>query len=362
MGPARRLLLAPVIGLLMLATTGVGSADPDDPPEVEMPEIVTAVATCDKTDSTIQVWIDEEDLAVRLDRLRPGTGTWTKKAVQDPDTPDMFLAEFKGVTAGEYNVHIDGRNGVQDDMLVVVKPCGDLKPTDEVLQIQVDCKAGWGIVTIQVANPDTKEVVSYTLAADVNAEIEGIDLDQGESQRVILNAWDDSQAGDDYVVTLTRADGTKITKNFTVKCASGNAPKLETKVACEGTTGGTDVSVLNPNRAETTYTVTLKGQTKTVKVAGGEKGTVNFPGIPAGEHPVKVTGGGTEANTVAKVSCETTTSTPTSQPTSSTPAPQGRSDSGLANTGASVGGLLAIGGLVIIFGVALLVIERRRRA
>jgi LPXTG-motif cell wall-anchored protein len=358
-GPARRLLLAPVIGLLTLAGAGLSAADP-----VEMPEIVTAVATCDKADSSVQVWIDEE-LPVRLDKLRPGTGTWKQNVVEDEQTPGMYLAEFKGVTAGDYNVHIDGRDGVQDDMLVVVKPCGELKPADDILQVQVECKAGWGIVTIQVANPDSKEVVRYTLAAYNNAVIEDIDLAKGESQRVTLNSWDDSQDGADYFAKLTRSDGTEIIKRFTVKCESGNAPELATKVACTGTTGGVDVTVLNPNREAVGYTVALKGQTKSVKVGAGEKGTVNFAGIPAGEHPVKVTAGDTEANTIAKVNCgsTTTTTTPTSQPTTTTtPAPQGRSDSGLANTGASVGGLLAVGGLVIISGVALLFLVRRRRA
>jgi LPXTG-motif cell wall-anchored protein len=354
----RQAVLAIMVGLTMLAGAGVGLADP--PAEVEMPGILTAVATCDFGKASVTVWIDDnrdDPIAVRLDRLHPDTATRTRNTELDEDR-GLHKVVFEPVTIGDYNVHIDGRDGVADDLTVVVKDCKDVKPRDDPLTIEVECKAGWGIATFQVANPDTDKVVQYTLAVDVISE-ENIELSKGLFLRVTLNALDDGT----YTAELT--GDVEASKDFVVKCAAGNAPKLDVSTeACGGASAQVGVAVRNPNRATVDYRVTLKDVTKTVSVPGGQRGTVTFPGVPAGEYPVRATGADqTESASVARVECQSSTapSSPTTT-TTTTPAPQGRSGSGLANTGASVAGLVGIGGLVLLLGAALLIVGRRRRA
>src|SRR5262249_5067349 len=148
-------------------------------------------------------------------------------------------------------------------------------------------------------------------------------------------------------------------KQFTVSCAAGNPPRLDVGTACSETVGsGTvTVGVRNQNRSAVEYDVSIKDVIKKLTVKSGEQGTVIFPGIATGEHQVIVKShaeDGAQASATAKLNCGTT-STTTSPPTSSTtPVPQGRSDSGLANTGASVGGLVGLGALALGLGGALL--------
>jgi LPXTG-motif cell wall-anchored protein len=352
----RHAVLAVTVGITMLGGAGLAFADPPD--EVEMPGILTAVATCDFGKASVTVWIDDntnDPIEVRLDRLHPDTATQTKNTEFDEDR-DLHKVVFEPVAIGDYNVHIDGRDSVADDLTVLVKDCKDVKPKDDPLTIEVECKAGWGIATFQVANPDTDKVVQYTLAVDVTEA--NIELSKGLFLRVTLNALDDGT----YTAELT--GDVEVSKDFVVKCAAGNAPKLDvTTEACGGTSAQVGVAVRNPNRATVDYRVTLNEVTKTVSVPGGQSGTVTFPGVAAGEYPVRVTGAGTESASVATVECgqpSTQPSTPTT--TTTTPAPQGRSDSGLANTGASVGGLAGVGGLVLLLGTALLIVGRRRKA
>jgi LPXTG-motif cell wall-anchored protein len=353
----RQAVLAVTVGITMLGGAGFALADPPD--EVEMPGILTAVATCDFGKASVTVWIDDnsnDPIEVRLDRLHPDTATQTKSTEFDEDR-GLHKVVFEPVAVGDYNVHVDGRDSVADDLAVVVKDCGDLKPKDGPLTIEVECKAGWGIATFEVANPDTDEVVRYTLAVDVTDV--NIELSKGLFLRVTLNALDDG------TYTAELSGEVEVSKDFVVKCAAGNAPKLGvTAEECGGTAAAVGVAVHNPNRATVDYRVTLKDVTKSVSVPGGESGTVTFPGVPAGEYPVRVLGSDqSESASVAKVDCgqpSTQPSNPTT--TTTTPAPQGRSDGGLANTGASVGGLAGVGGLVLLLGAALLIVGRRRRA
>lgn len=361
----RHAVLAVTAGLTLLGGVGIGMAQPqtEDPGEVEMPGILTAVATCDFGKAAITVWIDDnsnDPIEVRLDQLRPDTATQTKNTVFD-DERGVHKVVFEPVAIGDYNVHVADRDGPQDDVTVVVKDCKELEPTDDPLTVEVECKAGWGIATFQVANPKTDEVVRYTLTVSSAEELE-IELSEGLFLRVTLNALDDGA----YTAELVGEGVDTITKRFTVKCAAGNAPKLEVTPTCTGTTGQVAVGVHNPNRGVVNYTVVLRDMTKKVSVAGGESGSVSFPGVPNGDHPLRVIGSDqTEAASVAKVNCggQTTTTTPTSPTTTTTtPAPQGRTGGGLANTGASVGGLIGLGGLVLALGCALLIVGRRRRA
>jgi hypothetical protein len=365
----RHAVLAVTAGLTMLGGAGLAPAVQPQDPDVEMPGILTAFTTCDGADkASVTVWIDDnsnDPIDVRLDRLHPNTATQTTKTSFD-DERGMHKAVFATVAVGDYNVHIDGRDGLADDLPVVVKECKNLGSSEDPLTIAVECKAGWGIATFRVANPATDKVVEYTLAVDF-LDAANIELTKGLFLNVTLNALDDGT----HVAELT--GDVEVRKEFDVKCIEGNAPRLDvTTQACAGTSAPVAVEVTNPNRKPVDYRVTLKGVTKTLSLSGGQSGTASFPGIGTGEYPVRVTGSDqTESASVAKVECgqpsSTTPSPPTSTPTSSptvttTPVPQGSNGGGLATTGASVGGLVGLGGLGLVLGVALLILGRRRRA
>jgi hypothetical protein len=127
------------------------------------------------------------------------------------------------------------------------------------------------------------------------------------------------------------------------------------------------VGVRNPNRRPVEYTLVLRGQTKPVSVAGGERGVITLAGVANGAHPVRVSGRDeTEADTVVTVDCApasattVTTATITGASGTAAPQPQSRSDVALADTGAAVGGLAGLGALSLGLGGALLITGRWR--
>lgn len=348
----RRLLVAAGIGFALLTATPA-VAQSDD--EVPQPGLVTAAATCEHGTAAIKVWIEDEGddtPKVRLDRLSPDTATLTKDTVLDKD---MRLAVFEPVPAGEYNVHIDRGGDVRpDDVPVVVKPCEDLQPSDELLRVNVECQGGWGLATFVVANPRTKDVVKWDLTTGYGSGLK-IELSEGLFLEVTENGVDDGT----YTASLI-ADKKVVAKaTYAVRCEKGNAPRLDVTAACADTITAT---VLNPNRAPVNYEVSVKNVIKELTLKGGERGSVAFSGLAQGEHKVLVKGDDkTQAAGSAKLDCGTpTTTVPPTTTTSETPAPQGRSDSGLANTGASVGWLSGVGALALVFGGALFMIGRRR--
>lgn len=348
----RRLLVAAGIGLAMVGGGAVAAADD----EVPQPGIVTASATCEQGTAAIKVWVDDDrDIAlpVRLDRVKPDQASLTKEATFDEDLL-MYFVMFEPVPVGEYNVHVERGGDIRpDDLPVVVKPCADTKPTDDPLRIEVECQAGWGVVTFVVTNPRTKGVVQYNLTNTNLGVHEITDLGAGMFLRITENLFDDKV----YSATLT-GDGVEVTKEFTVACKEGNPPRLDVGTACADSAGTVMVNVRNPNRVPVDYAVTVKGTTKKVTVPGGEKGTATFAGIATGEHEVLVKGSDkTQAKSTVTVDCGTP---PTTTPTTTVPAPQGGTSPQLADTGAAVGGLVWIGALVLALGGVLLMIGRRR--
>jgi hypothetical protein len=353
----RRLLVTAGIGLTLLGGGVNAAADPGDD-EVPEPGLVNAMASCEHGTAAITVWVDDNrdaPLPVRLDRVRPDVASLTKDTVLDEER-GMHKVVFEPVPIGEYNVHVErGGKIPADDVPAVVKPCSDLKPTDEPLRVEVDCQAGWGLATFIVANPRTEGVAAYSLT-NTNFGAHEIQLSEGLFLRITENEFDDGT----YQAHLTGDgdSGVHVTKEFTVSCKAGNVPKLEVTAACTDSNGSVTVSLKNSNRAPVGYEVSLKDSTKALTVKGGEKGTVTFSGIANGEQTVRVVGNDkTQADGVVKVDCA---GPPTTTTTTETPVPQGRSDSGLANTGAEVGWLFWLGGLAVAIGGALIMIGWRR--
>jgi hypothetical protein len=365
---ARLLIVAATAGFMVTAGAATSQAQPDaGPAEVPMPRIVIADATCDLGGAKVTVWIDEtgdQPRHVRLDRLRPDQATQTRDSAFDSDHIQHKVV-FEPVPAGDYTVHVDGLDGPQDDVPVVVKPCGDKGSTGKPLAVEVACKAGWGLVTFTVANPRSG-AVDYDLLVGGFQQYQAT-LGQGVFLRVAFNAFDNKVDDGDYKAELKVGKDVVATEKFRVTCAAGNAPTLDITAQCDANTARVSVGVLNPNRTTIDYTVVLKGQTQRLSVAGGVRGTVTFPGIPNGENPVQVTGGNTGTTGKATVQCgtETTTTTPPATTTAATstttaaPAPQGRSG-GLASTGVMVGALVGLGALALLLGVALRLMGRWR--
>jgi hypothetical protein len=368
-GSARLLILAATAGLMVTAGAATGAAQPDaGPAEVPMPRIVIADATCDLGGAKVTVWIDEtgdKPLHVRLNRLRPDQATQTRDSAFDSNHIQHKVV-FEPVSAGDYLVHVDGLDGPQDDVPVVVKPCGDQGSTGKPLAVEVACKAGWGLVTFTVAN-SRGGAAGYDLLVGGFQQYRAT-LGPGVSLRVAFNAFDDQVDDGDYTAVLKAGKDVVATEKFKVTCAAGNAPTLDITAQCDVNTARVSVGVLNPNRATIDYTVALKGQTQRISVAGGGRGTVTFAGIPNGDNPVQVSGGNTGTTGMATVKCgaETTTTTPpptttavTTLTTTAAPVPQGRSG-GLASTGVMVGALVGLGALALLLGVALRIMGRWR--
>jgi LPXTG-motif cell wall-anchored protein len=339
------------VAFALIAGAGHAAADPGDDEEAPQPGPVRAAATCEHGTAGITVTLDYEDraLQVRLDRVSPDQASLTKITAPDEHDPEVQRVVFEPVPAGDYTVRVD--RTPPDAVPVVVRPCGDPQPTDDLLKVSVECQAGWGLVTFTVTNPATKEVVEYTLTTGYVTPRK-VPVRAGEFLEITENGIDDRT----YTARLTGPGGTNVTKRYTVSCMRGNAPRLAATTTCPDKIS---VDVLNPNRVTVDYTVSRKDVAKKLTLKGGEKGTVSFPGIDGSEQPILVKGDDrSQAEVAAKLDCGQPTTNP--PPTTETPVPQGRSDSGLANTGASVGWLSALGAVAVIFGGALFMIGRRR--
>jgi hypothetical protein len=346
----RRLFIAAGVGFALVGVPSQAMADPDDPAEAPQPGQVTAAATCAAGKATITVTLDFEDSPrkVRLDRTSPDQATLTKTTAPDEQDDQVQKVVFDAVPAGEYNVHVERTQ--PDDVPVVVKPCGNPLPADEPLRVNVECQAGWGLVTFTMTNPNTKDVIEYSLTTGyITART--VEVGAGQFLEITENGIEDRT----YTAGLT-VDGKVVAKTkYTVSCREGNPARLTATTTCPGSVV---VNVLNPNRVPVNYAVMLGDATKKLTLQGGEKGSVTFAEIATGEHPVLVKGDDkTKAEGRAKLDCGTPTTT---TPTTETPVPQGRSDSGLANTGAPTSVLAGLGMLALALGGALFMIGRRR--
>ncbi|MGQ0837675.1 hypothetical protein [Actinokineospora sp.] len=305
-----RVVLAAAVGLTMAATSlpaaaqeqpaessVVAQPEPADPVEVPQPTITSAIAVCDGGKSGVEVIIE--------DRLEPykvilkGSDLPARETEFDEDHA-VHRTVFSPVPVGEYTVEIEGADSAADGVPVVVKPCADLDPGKGELDIEVQCKAGWGLVTFVVANPGSDEVRTFALEIHGSPAYESIELAPGLFLRIHENLFDDGG----YQAVLT-GDGLAepLVREFAVKCAAENAPGLGTYAQCDDKDDVTTpavvwVEIANPNRAAVDYTVKAGKANKTVNVAGGGNGSVDLGGFPAGDYPVTVLGSdGTETVT-----------------------------------------------------------------
>jgi hypothetical protein len=438
-----------------------------DPPSEEEPEpgnpvpppdnFVSAVATCNDGTAAVDVHVFDVPSAsftVSLYQQLPGGGFNEFKNTTYEPASQTHMATFEPVPIGLYVAYVSG-TGKFTDVTTEVKDCADLEPGDGALTVQVECKAGWGIATFQVANQETGDVRTYTLTInDVPAY--DIELSPGLFLRITENRYDDGE----YIAELT-GDGIRVTEHFAVACASGQAPKVFADSFCDALDPSQPadnfVGITNENRTDVGYTVVVREQgkpevTKKVTIGGGQTGAAEFTGIGVGDHPVQVKGSdesiaaavlivddcadvkldpdglqvsvrcadgesvvtfrffprgefpethqfsvdgsdkynrevffggegpylfnryvgefadgaytarlvGDGLNTVEQftVDCDGVPNTPPATPA---PTPQGRSASGLASTGATVGGLVMLGLLALGLGGALVLSGRRRR-
>jgi hypothetical protein len=389
--PARRFLLSLVLVAVLTPTVGlgagIGSAAPADPEPVDQPRpLLAATASCHSTadgvPAEVRVVVYEDRTQPYVLHLTGVTGAFgdTRSTTFD-DKHFVQVATFTGLAAGEYAVAVDEpahEVSPADNVHVKVRECADLKPTDDPLGIEVECKAGWGVVTFQVANPKSGKPAVYTLTVDPPLTAHLVSAQSGAFVRITENGYDDKT----HVAKLT-GSGLDITRRFEVTCQRGNPAKVDVTPSCDAGKSRLSVGVMNPNGLPVDYTIGVKGQAKTVSlgsVGGGVRAVAIFDGVPSGAQEVTVTGSDrTAAAGTATVDCGTTTTTttttitattttttsggpPTSGPATSTtvaPAPQGRSG-GLASTGAAVIGLAALGLLAVGLGAVVLIFSRRR--
>lgn len=267
----------------------------EEPTEVERPEVLLlAVASC--ADGVGAV-----DVRVRDDRDKPYSITLTHAdGARFGDPQDTVLTEhddhlttFRNVPPGQYTVRPAEGTQPSNGVDVVVKPCKDIEPDGEQLSVEVECKAGWGIVTFTVTNPTSGEAKSYFLeTGDLSTAFE-IELGEGEFLRISDNGYDDGK----FSVTLTGDSIKPITKDFTVACAAENAPKVDVAANCDSrgkedvtTPAPLYVDLTNPNRATVEYKVKVGGDERVVNLAGGESAFLEFDPLTPGFHTVTVYG------------------------------------------------------------------------
>ncbi|MFL6144927.1 MAG: hypothetical protein ACJ72N_24060 [Labedaea sp.] len=383
-------MLVIVAALGLLGGAGTGPAAPaGDPEPVDQPRPLLAVtASCHSATAgapaNVRVVVYEDRARPYVLRVTRVTGTFSETRATAFDNEHFVqVATFTGLPAGEYAVAVDEPAqdvSPADNVHVVVRECAELKPTDDPLGIEVECKAGWGVVTFQVANPKSGTPAAYTLTIDPPLTAHLVTARSGAFVRITENGYDDKT----HIAKLT-GSGLDLTRRFEVTCQRGNAAKVDATGSCEAGKGKLTVGVLNPNGLPVNYTIGVKGQAKTVSlgsVGGGVRAVATVDGLPAGAHEVTVTGSDrTAATGTATIDCGTTTTatsattTTTTAPTTGTngatatggtattttaaPAPQGRSG-GLASTGAAVIGLAGLGLLAVGLGALVLIFSRRR--
>ncbi|GAA2972394.1 hypothetical protein [Actinokineospora diospyrosa] len=305
----KRAAVAVLTGLT-LVVTAVPALAQDDPdlsfPDYPMDEVVsptpaTVASICKKGVRSVEVNIhDSGPFTVRL--VGSDLPAKTTKATDDPKVT------FKPVPPGEYTVEIDGAGEPSDGLPVVVKPCTEDTPSDDPLEVSVQCRGGWGIVTAKITNPSTDEVREYAIDIDLPYTHSG-EVAPGVAFTVVDNAYEDR---DKYQIKLHGPGfNPPIIKTFSVNCRSGNAPGVGTYAQCDGKENVTTQPTLwveldNPNRISVDYTVTAHEATKTVTVPAVAHGSANLGPIPAGDYKVVVKGSdGTEVVTGVSVDfCE----------------------------------------------------------
>lgn len=271
----------------------------EEPTEVEAPEILmVAAAYC--ADGVGMVDVQVRGLSGRedpysLELLRAdGAADPLKQDTKYHEPEDDHRAKFENVPAGAYNLRSTEGNRPSDSIDVVVANCKDLKPEGEQLSVEVECKAGWGIVTFTVTNPTSGEAKTFFLQSKgLDFEYETIPVGEGKFLRISDNGYDDGK----FSVTLTGDSIKPITKDFTVACAAENAPKVDVAANCDSrgkedvtTPAPLYVDLTNPNRATVEYKVKAGGDERVVNLAGGESAFLEFDPLTPGFHTVTVYG------------------------------------------------------------------------
>lgn len=235
---------------------------------------------------------------------------------------DYTLA-FSGAPAAQgyhvkATVYTDGSQGNDTKSKVFWLPstCGPATPTPSMptaTATVVPCTPESGLsdkVNVTVTNTDdaTDEAVTYTIA--LGGQTKTLAIADGETKNVEFGGL----AAGTYTATVTGSDGTVTTNEVTVKvCEVTPVPAAPTArivvVPCTPESGLSDkVSVIVTNTddntdATVTYTIVLGGQTKTLTLADGATGNVEFGGLAAGNYSATITGSDgtvtTDAVTVA---------------------------------------------------------------
>ncbi|MBC6450443.1 hypothetical protein [Actinokineospora xionganensis] len=267
----------------------------EEPTEVERPEpLISAVASCAEKVASLDVYVldsREDPYSITLQ----GVGFNFNKSqptVYLPDK-DQHHTLFANLAPGQYTVRAGGHQP-SDDVDVIVKECAEADPAKGELSIEVECKAGWGIVTFVITSPATGKTMQYTLSTSEypGAKYETLTLPDGMFLRITENGFEDGK----YFATLSGPTLKEpITEKFTVACAADNAPKLSAFANCDGKDDITSpaplyVDVTNPNRATIDYTIKVGGAERVLKVGGGANGFVEMDTLPAGVHRVTVSG------------------------------------------------------------------------
>ncbi|MGH3859935.1 MAG: LPXTG cell wall anchor domain-containing protein [Actinokineospora sp.] len=267
----------------------------EEPTEVERPSVLLlAVASCADGVGAVDVRVrDDRDKPYSIALTHADGAPFGKAKDTELTKHDDHLTTFLNVPPGQYTVRPSEGTQPSESVDVVVKPCGEVEPGGENLAVEVECKAGWGIVTFTVTNPTSGEAKSYFLkTGDLSTQFL-IELGEGQFLRIAENGYEDGK----FSVTLTGDSIKPITKDFTVACAAENAPKLDVSANCDSR-GKEDVTapaplyvdLTNPNRAPVEYKIKAGGDERVVTLAGGESAFLEFEPLTPGLHTVTVTG------------------------------------------------------------------------
>ncbi|CRK61802.1 hypothetical protein [Alloactinosynnema sp. L-07] len=302
---AARVVTAAAVGIMLALSASPALAQeqvkppvgdqPAQPSEVEQPRpLLSAVAVCADTVSSVDVHVlDDRDEPYRVTLLGAGSPFIRHQDTKLTDSLD-HLATFADVPPGQYRVVPGEGDEAAGGIDVVVKPCKDIEPEKGQLDVEVECKAGWGIVTFIVANPDGGETKQYTLTTSDLATQYEIELGDGMFLRITENGFDDG----DYAAILSGEQLKEpIRKEFTVACAAENAPKVKASAHCDGkddinTAAPIVVEIENPNRSTVKYTIPaiVVNTSQTLSVGGGSTGMVELDTTGVGDHIIRVYG------------------------------------------------------------------------
>jgi LPXTG-motif cell wall-anchored protein len=299
-----RVVVAVAVGLSLASITAVStmpafaqeqlqppSFAPPVPSEVERPDVLLAAkAVCFNGTAGIDVQVYDS-------RPQPhNIAVFGQNSIDQKETAlgadgDHHVT-FPNLSPGQYTVRPMEGGQASDGVDVVIKDCKEAEPASGLLTVGVECKAGWGLVTFVVTSPASSETREYTLTVPRVGSEHPISVGDGMFLRITENGYDDG----DYLVTLIGADGKElVSKEFTVACATKNAPKLVVAANCDAkdditTPAAAFVSIDNPNRAPVDYTIKVAGSERQLYVEGGSNGFVELDPLGEGEYVVTVTG------------------------------------------------------------------------